>query len=71
MLDPDWSLARVREARAFHFYGYMSIHIAGDMPDPCHTVDIEKNLLTNEPPEFIARWYEHPGACIDVVTPYA
>ena len=71
MMDPDWSLARVKEARAFHFGECMSIHIAGQLPDPCHSVDIERNLLTIEPPEFIARWYARQGPCPDVVTPYA
>jgi|SRR5215208_6445766 hypothetical protein len=71
-MDSEWSLARVKEARAFHFGEYVSIHIAGELPDPCHVADIERNLLTVEPPEFIARWYVRQGIpCPDVVTPYA
>jgi hypothetical protein len=46
-MDPDWSLAAVQQARAFHFGEYVSIHIAGDLPLPCHVVDIERNLLTS------------------------
>jgi hypothetical protein len=56
-MDPDWSLADVQQAHGFHFGDYVSIHIAGDLPDPCYSPDIERNLLTIEPPEFIARWY--------------
>jgi|SRR5215204_6218864 len=70
-MDPDWSLAHVEEARAFQFDVYMSIYIAGEMPDPCRSVDISRSLLTVEPPEFIARWYQYEGPCPDVVTPYA
>jgi hypothetical protein len=40
---------RIQDARD------VSIHIAGELPDPCHVADIERDLLTVEPPEFIAR----------------
>src|SRR5215204_5989031 len=76
-MDPEWSLARVKGARAFHFGGfalggnYVSIHIAGELPDRCHVVDIERNLLTIEPLEFIARWYVPQGIPRAAgVTPY-
>jgi hypothetical protein len=71
MIDMNWSLAHVEEARAFHFDVYMSIHIAGRMPDPCHSVDIQRNYLTTEPPEFIAKWGWPQGFCAAVITPYA
>jgi hypothetical protein len=71
MTEPDWSLAHVGEARAFQFADYLSIQIAGRMPDPCRSVDIARSLLTIEPPEFIARWYSYEGPCPDVETPYA
>ena len=71
MMDPNWSLAHVEEARAYYFADHLLLTIIGQKPDPCHTVDIERSLLTIEPPEFIARWYAHPGPCPDVVTPYA
>src|SRR5215208_4379012 len=71
MMDPGWSLARVEEARASYFAEYVSIHIAGEMPDPCHFVDLERNLLTIEPPEFVARWHRAQGViCALVITPY-
>jgi hypothetical protein len=71
-LEPEWHLAAVQVAHAFHSGDYVSMHIAGDLPDPCHVVDIERNLLTIEPPEFIARWYRpQPLGCPRVVTPYA
>src|SRR3712207_3003121 len=71
MVKPDWSLARVDEARAYYFADHVLLAITGEMPDPCHVVDIEKSLLTVEPPAFTARWYVRPGPCADVVTPYA
>jgi hypothetical protein len=71
-MDPDWYLARVKEARALHFGEHVSIHIAGELPDQCHVVDIEKNLLATEPPEFIARWYVPEGIrCAAGETSYA
>jgi hypothetical protein len=71
MMEPEWSLAHVEEARAYYFAGHVLLTITGQMPDPCHVVDIEKSLLAVEPPGFIARWYVRPVACPDVVTPYA
>jgi hypothetical protein len=71
MMDPDWSLAHVEEARAYYFVDHLLLTIIGQKPDPCHSVDIEKSLLTVDPPAFIARWYVRPGPCPDVVTPYA
>jgi hypothetical protein len=71
MMEPDWSLAHVEEARAYYFADHLLLTIIGQMPDPCHVVDLEKSLLTVEPPAFIARWYVQPGPCPDVVTPYA
>jgi len=71
MMDPDWSLAHVEEARAYYFADHLLLTIVGQKPDPCHSVDLERSLLTIEPPEFIARWYAHSGPCPDVVTPYA
>ena len=71
MMEPNWSLAHVEEARAYYFADHLLLTIMGQKPDPCHSVDIEKSLLTVEPPTFIARWYAHPGPCADVVTPYA
>jgi hypothetical protein len=84
--DPDWSLAAVQEASAHQYIGGnvffggdlghmsdydVSICIMGEVPNPCYVVDIERNLLTMEPPEFIARWYARQDvACPDVVTPY-
>jgi hypothetical protein len=70
-MDPNWSLAQVEEAKAYYFADHLLLTIMGQKPDPCHSVDIEKSLLTIEPPEFIAKWYAHPGPCVDVVTPYA
>ncbi len=70
-MEPNWSLAHVEEARGYYFADHVLLTIIGQKPDPCHSVDIEKSLLTIEPPEFIARWYAHPGSCVDVVTPYA
>jgi hypothetical protein len=71
MMNPNWSLANVEEARAYYFAEHLLLTIVGRKPDPCHIVDIEKSLLTVEPPEFEARWYAQPGPCPDVVTPYA
>lgn len=71
MMEPEWSLAHVEEARAYYFADHVLLTITGEKPDPCHFVDIEKSLLTVEPPGFIARWYVRPGPCADVVTPYA
>jgi hypothetical protein len=71
MMEPEWSLAHVEEARAYYFADHVLLTITGQMPDPCHVVDIEKSLLPVEPPGFIARWYVRPGPCADVVTPYA
>jgi hypothetical protein len=71
MMEPDWSLAHVEEARAYYFADHVLLIIMGQKPVPCHAVDIEKNLLTVEPPGFIARWHAYPGPCPEVVTPYA
>jgi hypothetical protein len=71
MTDRDWSLAHVEEARGYYVAGHVLLTIMGQKPNPCHSVDIEKSLLTIDPPEFIARWYAHPGFCIEVLTPYA
>jgi hypothetical protein len=71
MMDPNWSLAHVEEARAYYFADHVLLTITGQKPDPCHIVDIEKSLLTVEPPGFIARWYAYPGFCPEVITPYA
>ena len=71
MTNPDWSLAHVEEARAYYFADHVLLTIRGEKPNPCHTLDLEKSLLTVEPPGFIARWYSHPGLCPEVVTAYA
>lgn len=71
MMVSNWSLAHVKEAKAYYFAEHVLLTITGEMPDPCHIVDIEKSLLTVEPPGFIARWYEYPGPCPEVITPYA
>jgi hypothetical protein len=71
MTDQDWSLANVEEAQAYYFADHVLLTITGKKPDPCHIVDIERSLLTVEPPGFIARWYAYPGPCPEVVTQYA
>ena len=70
MMDPEWSLAHVEQASAYHFADHVSIHITGQMPDPCYSVDIERSLLTVEPPELIAKWHPGEDGCPEVMTPY-
>lgn len=69
-MKPDWSLASVEEARAYWYAGNLMIQITGRAPTPCYSVGIERNLLQVDPPEFIARWYQHSPFCPEVLTPY-
>ncbi len=71
MAADDFSLAHVQQAKAYQVGEFVLLRIAGDLPTPCHVVDIERSLLTVEPPAFIARWTLPPNIrCIQVVTPY-
>lgn len=69
-MSPDWSLATVKEARAYWVAGALTVQIAGETPDPCYFVDVERNLLQVEPPEFVAKWRRTSEFCPEVLTPY-
>jgi hypothetical protein len=65
------SYASVREARAYQIGEFLLLQIAGDLPSPCHLVDIERSPLDVEPPQFAARLSVRLDAkCAQVLTPY-
>jgi hypothetical protein len=66
----DWTVARVNEATAYWYADHHVIRIKGEMPTPCHKVDLVRGPLDVEPPRFIARWNPGPLPCIQVVTAY-
>ena len=63
MMDPNWSLAHVEEARAYYFADHLLLTIIGQKPDPCHSVDIEKNLYENVKPQSGSRkWFRRAAS---------
>lgn len=63
-------LASRRSIRAFYLREFLLIVAEGDLPTPCYEVEIEQNLLTVEPPEFVLKRCYTGGFCPEVITPY-
>lgn len=63
-------LAERDSIQAFAFRNMLFIRAKGKKPSPCHTVRIERNLLTVEPPGFVLQVCRTGGFCPQVVTPY-
>jgi hypothetical protein len=67
----DQDLAQVDEARAYQLGEFLLLRIIGELPTPCHGAFLQRNLLTVEPPAFIAGSFIHPNiGCARVMTPY-
>ncbi|MDQ5825921.1 MAG: hypothetical protein M3441_17135 [Chloroflexota bacterium] len=63
-------LAERDSIQAFAFRNMLFIRAKGEKPSPCHTVRIERNLLTVEPPQFVLQVCSTLRFCPQVVTPY-
>ncbi len=64
-------LAVVDQAKAYQIGDFLLMRLTGTKPHGCYVVDLERSLLTVEPPAFIATWFIRPDArCIPEPVPY-
>ncbi len=64
-------LANVETAKAYQVGDFLLMRIAGEKPDGCHFLDLERSMLDVEPPAFIATWFVPPNIrCIPEPMPY-
>lgn len=54
-------LAMVERAKAYQVGAFLLLRVTGEKPNGCHVVDLERNLLDQEPPTFMATWYTLPN----------
>ncbi len=67
----DRELAVVEQAKAYQIGDFLLIRISGEKPNGCHVVDLERSLLTVEPPAFIATWFMPLNVrCVPEPVPY-
>ncbi|WP_161938111.1 hypothetical protein [Mastigocoleus testarum] len=70
-MDDKSPVLDVQEAKAVFAFGYLILYVKGDKSTPCHNIDIERSLLTVEPPTFIVTQTLPAGTiCTQVVTPF-
>lgn len=70
MTKKDCELSSRRVIRAFYGRGHLVVAAEGDLPSPGFDVDIERSLLTVEPPQFSLVRCRKPGVFPQVVTPF-
>jgi hypothetical protein len=63
-------LADLDEARAFWTGDQLLLTANGTMPQSCWAVDVQQNLLTVWPPEFVLARYRTASICLEVITPF-
>lgn len=67
----DCELSTRESIQAFYSDGgILLIRAQGELPTPCYEVDIDRNLLPVEPPEFLLKRCPTAPVCIQVVTPF-
>jgi hypothetical protein len=58
-------LATVEKAKAYQVGEFLLLRLMGEKPNGCHVIDVQRSLLTVEPPTFIATWFVPPDVmCI-------
>ncbi len=57
MATSERELANVETAKAYQVGDLLLVRIAGEKPNGCHFLDLERSLLDVEPPAFIATWF--------------
>ncbi len=55
-------LAAVEQASAYQIEEFLLLRVMGTKPNGCYVVDIDRSLLTVEPPAFVASWHMLPNA---------
>lgn len=71
MVSSGSELANVETAKAYQVGDFLLMRIAGEKPDGCHFLDLERSMLDVEPPAFIATWFVPPNIrCIPEPMPY-
>ncbi len=64
-------LAAVTSSNAYQVGEYLLIRVAGEKPNGCYKVRLERSLLTVEPPAFLATWSMPPNIrCVPEAVPY-
>lgn len=64
-------LAAVEQAKAYQVGDHLLLRLAGEKPNGCHFLNIERSLLDVEPPAFIATWFTLPNVrCFPGAVPY-
>ncbi len=61
MASSGRDLASVEAAKAYQVGEFLLLRIAGEKPNGCHFLDLERSLLDVEPPAFIATWFMPPN----------